>query len=72
LISTSVVGVADGEGDGVVEALPGVGGEEGDAPDAGEADDFGAGDCASRLTAHIAIATFNSKNRDMTVHLTIQ
>jgi hypothetical protein len=71
LTSASVVGVADGEGDGVVEALAGVGAEEGDAPDAGEADDFGAGDCASRLTAHIAIARLNSKNR-ITVRSTIR
>ena len=58
-----MVGVTDGEGDGVVEALLGVGAEEGDAPDAGEAGDFGAGDCASRWAAHIAIARLNSKNR---------
>jgi hypothetical protein len=42
-----MLGVAEGEGDGVVEVLLGVGAGEGDAADTGKADGFVAGDCAS-------------------------
>jgi len=82
LISSSVVGGTEGNGDGVAEDFGGVGGPLGDGNAAGPGLSLrnlsskngvalpveeGGGDCASKFAAKIDIAKFSNKNRDMTV-----
>lgn len=63
LTKSSIVGVAEGDGDGVVNDFD----EVGDRPGKAGVDEAGEGDWARRFAAKIDIVKFANKNRVITL-----